>query len=65
MATDPESLCDACRRWREEKLDQVAEDHKEQIEARLGRFYRNRMSPDQRFAEGLADMVKAVERSRR
>lgn len=60
-ATAIDSLCDNCRQWREQKLAEMDEDYRRQ-QARRARM---RMSPGERFGEALADMVKAVERSRR
>ena len=49
-----------CERWREQKLAEMDEDYGN----RKARRERMRMSPGARFGEALADMVKAVERSR-
>jgi hypothetical protein len=57
----PDSMCAACTQWRVDKLTQM--DH--EYEAWRHRQESRRMTPNQRFVEGLADMVKAMERSRR
>jgi len=58
---EPDSLCPACAEFRRYKFADMDEEWKE----RMARRERMRMTPNQRFAEGLADMAKAVERSRR
>jgi hypothetical protein len=60
-ATQPGVMCVACTQWRVDKLTQM--DH--EYEAWKHRQDARRMTPNQRFAEALADIVKAVERSRR
>jgi hypothetical protein len=60
-ATSINSLCPDCERWREQKLAEMDEDYQRQ-QARRARM---KMSPGARFGEELADMAKAVERSRR
>ncbi len=60
-ATEPNSLCASCQQWREKKLGQMDTDWLVAQERRE----RRRMTPSQRFAEDLADMVKGVECSKR
>ena len=60
-ATAIDSLCSDCRRWREQKLAEMDEDHQRKRDHRA----RMCMSPGARFGEELADMAKAVERSKR
>jgi hypothetical protein len=55
------SLCEACAAWRAQKLAAMDSEY----EDRLARQARRRMKPSERFAEGLSDLVKAAERSRR
>ena len=54
------SLCEACDAWRAQKMEAMDSDYQD----RLARQARRSMRPSERFAEGLADMAKAVERSR-
>ena len=60
-ATSIDSLCPDCERWREQKLAEMDDDWRRQQQRKAGR----RMTAGARFGEELADMVKAVERSRR
>ena len=60
LAMAPDSLCSVCAQWRKEKLGEMDSEWL----AAQARQERRRMSPEQRFAEDLADMVKALERSR-
>ena len=60
-AIRPDSLCASCQSWREDKLGQM---DTEWIAAQQRRE-RRRMTPKQRFAEDLADMIKGMERSKR
>ena len=60
-ATQIGSLCADCHQWREHKIADMEWDY----EDRKARLERMRMSPGERFGEALADMAKAVERSRR
>jgi len=60
-ATAIDSLCPDCHQWREQKLAEMDEDYGN----RKARRERMKMSPGERFGEALADMVKAVDRSRR
>lgn len=60
-ATRPDALCASCQYWREDKLGQMSV---EWIAAQERRE-RRRMTPKQRFAEDLADMVKGMECSKR
>lgn len=53
-ATALGSLCRHCAEWRERKFRQMDDEYQEMQE----RQARRRMTPSQRFAEGLADMVK-------
>jgi hypothetical protein len=57
----PDSMCAACTQWRVDKLTSI--DH--EYEAWRHREESRRMSPGARFGEALADMAKAVERSKR
>lgn len=59
--TEKGSLCESCDAWRAQKLAAMDEEYQEQ----QARSARRRMTPSQRFGEDLADMVKAVERSKR
>jgi hypothetical protein len=60
-ATAPDSMCAVCTQWRVDKCTSI--DH--EWEVWRSREASRRMTPSQRFAEALADIVKAVERSRR
>jgi len=60
-AASIDSLCVDCHQWREQKLAEMDEDY----ERKRSRRARMKMSPGARFGEALADMAKAVERSRR
>jgi len=60
-ATVPDSLCANCAEWRKSKFAEMDVNWQQA----MARRERRRMPSGQRFAEGLADMVKAVERSRR
>lgn len=60
-ATAPDSLCASCQQWRESKFAAMDEEYQDRQE----RLRRLRMRLEDRFAEGLADMVKAMERSGR
>ena len=60
-ATAIDSLCVDCHQWREQKLAEMDEDY----ERKRSRRARMKMSPGARFGEALADIAKAVERSKR
>ena len=60
-ATASGSLCASCAQWRAAKFSEIDDEYQLQRE----RTARRRMSPNERFAEALADLAKAGERSRR
>jgi hypothetical protein len=60
-AAQPDSLCATCQQWRDQRLDEMDSEYQD----RLARQARRRMKPNERFAEGLSDLAKAVERSKR
>jgi hypothetical protein len=60
-ATQPDSLCATCQQWRDQRLDEMDSEYQD----RLARQVRRRMKPSERFGEACADMVKAVDQSRR
>jgi hypothetical protein len=59
-APERDALCPSCSKWREQKFAEMDSDYQRQ----QARRERMRMSPGARFGEELADMVKAVERSK-
>jgi hypothetical protein len=60
LSTIPGELCPSCDQWRQSRLAELDEEYREQQNRRA----RLRMTPNERFGEMLADMTKAVERSR-
>jgi hypothetical protein len=59
--TKPDSMCAACTQWRVDRLTRTDHEYKSWRDREGNR----RMKPADRFAEGLADLVKVVERSQR
>ena len=53
-------LCGDCAAWLDRKRIAIAQEYQESKQ----RVERLRMAPGQRFAEGLADMAKLMERSK-
>jgi hypothetical protein len=53
-------LCVDCAAWLDRKRIAIAQEYQESKQ----RVERLRMAPGQRFAEGLADMAKLMERSK-
>ena len=60
IVSNPDSLCSACQRWRDERYAAMDEEY----QRKQARRARMRMSPGARFGEELADVAKAIERSR-
>ena len=63
-ATTVGGLCPTCAQWHEAKMSDLGDEYHEHQRQRE-RAQRLRMPPAERFAEDLADMAKAVERSKR
>ena len=63
-APERDALCPACSKWRDKWLADMNDAQQEQQDQKARREWM-RMSPGARFGEELADMAKAVERSKR
>jgi hypothetical protein len=61
---EPLDICPSCSSWRERKLAQLEDDRLDKL-ARRKRFRPLGSMSGADFGETLADMAKAVERSRR
>jgi HAMP domain-containing protein len=63
-AIAPDSVCPDCAEWRALKLVEWDQSYRERLR-RVDRLRQMRMKPNERIIEEIADMAKAVERSRR
>jgi hypothetical protein len=59
ISPQPSTLCPACQQWRDRVLAEMDQHYVEWKERQNSR----NMPTSQRFAEGIADMVKAMERA--
>jgi hypothetical protein len=62
-ATQPDSLCASCSSWCEQKFSELHDDWQDKL-ARRKRFRPFGAMSGADFGEALADIAKAVERSR-
>jgi uncharacterized Zn finger protein (UPF0148 family) len=63
ISPQPATLCPSCQQWRDRVLAEMDQHYVEWKERQEYDRASRRMPTSQRFAEGMADMVKAMERA--